>query len=103
MLNIYTVHDQASQTYIKPFMLITDRDAIEGFKYVCNDEETPYAKHPADYNLCNIGTFDEQTGILKPASPKVIARAINLKAKPLTSKDIQEQINKLKIELEEME
>ncbi len=102
MLNIYTVHDQASNTYIKPFLFLTDRDAIEGFKHVCNDEKTPYAQHPADYNLCTIGTFDEQTGLLNPSSPSILKRAIELKAKKLSKKEIEEQIKNLRTELEEL-
>ncbi len=102
-MNIYTVQDLASKTSIKPFAFLTDRDAIEGFKHVCNDEKTPYAKHPADYNLCLIGSFNEQTGILKPSDPKIIARAINMIPQQLTKKEIEAELSRLQIELEEMQ
>jgi hypothetical protein len=103
MLNIYTVHDQASNTYVKPFLFLTDRDAIEGFRHVCNDEKTPYAQHPADYNLCSLGNFDEQSGILTPSAPHILKRAVDLIPKKLTKEQINDQIEKLKIDLEEMQ
>lgn len=78
LLQIYTVKDAASETYLKPFMFQTDRDAIEGFRHVCNEPETPYAKHPADFDLISLGCFNVQSGRLEVSDPKTIARALNM-------------------------
>ncbi len=61
-MNVYTVKDLVAKTYIPPFTMKTDRDAIEGFRLVTNDEGTPYNKHPEDYVLFKIATYDERTG-----------------------------------------
>lgn len=88
-MNIYTVNDLASQTYLKPFCFATDRDAIEGFKHVCNDDETPYSKHPQDFNLISLGSFDERTGLLSVSDEKMcVARALDMKEKTPTIKEI---------------
>lgn len=88
MMNLYTVKDLASETYLKPFAMLTDRDAKDGFAHVINEEETPYNKHPQDYILMSLGMFDERTGLLQVSDPKNIARAIDLKQPVPTFKEI---------------
>ncbi len=81
-MNIYTINDLASQTFLRPFCMPTDRDAIEGFKHVCNEDDTQYSKHPQDFNLISLGSFDERTGILSISDERtLVARALELKDK----------------------
>ncbi len=95
MMNIYTVKDLASETFLKPFTMLTDRDAKDGFAHVINEEETPYNKHPQDYVLMSLGMFDERTGLLQVSEPKTVARALDLKLKTPTFgemiKDLEEE------------
>ncbi len=82
MQKMYTVQDLASQTFIKPFCFSTDRDAIEGFKNVCNDEDSQYAKFPQDFILVGLGTYCEQSGTIKLLDEKItVARALDLAKK----------------------
>ena len=94
-MNLYTVKDLASETFLKPFSMPTDRDAKDGFAHVINEDETPYSKHPEDYILMSLGMFDERTGLLSVSDPKSIARAIDLKKYTPTFneiiKDLEEQ------------
>lgn len=78
MKNIYTVYDKASETHIAPFAMNTDRDAIEGFRLVTNEKDTPYNKFPADYTLIKIGSFDDRTGNLKLLDHNELACAADL-------------------------
>lgn len=57
----------------------TERDAIEGFKIVVNDDKSPYSKHPTDYSLWKIANYDERTGKLE-ALPEMerVKRAVEL-------------------------
>lgn len=66
MLNMYTVRDRESQTFIKPFCMETDRDAKEGFKIVVNDGESNYSKFPNDFELIRLGEFDPRSGKITP-------------------------------------
>lgn len=91
-MNLYTVQDLASETYLKPFSMLTDRDAKDGFAHVINEDETPYSKHPEDYILLNIGTFNERTGLLTSSDSKTIARAIDLKKPVPTATQIREEL-----------
>lgn len=64
-MNLYTVKDSESETFIPPFCMQTDRDAVDGFKTVCQDPNTQYHKFPKDFSLYHIGEFDARTGNLK--------------------------------------
>lgn len=82
MQKMYTVKDEASQTFIKPFCFATDRDAIEGFRNVCNDDDSQYAKFPQDFTLVGLGSYDEQSGTITLLDEKItIARALDLVGK----------------------
>jgi hypothetical protein len=79
MLKLFTVHDKVSNTHLKPFSFTTVRDALDGFKVVCNEKDTPYNLHPEDFELCEIGTYDPRTGLIDPhTSPEVVAQAKDL-------------------------
>lgn len=78
---MFSVHDKASNSYIPPFFMETERDAIDGFKHVCNEEKTNYYKYPADFTLVKLGEFDKRSAEFELHSPKIIANASALKEK----------------------
>lgn len=78
---LYTVLDSESKTHIAPFAMKTNRDAIEGFRLVANDEKTDYNKFPNDYSLIKIGSFDERQGTLESQAPEKLICAADLISK----------------------
>lgn len=78
MLGIYSVKDRESKTFINPFAMQTDRDAKEGFRQVVNDDKSPYAKFPDDYELLKLGTFDPRSGEIEPHKPETLCWAKDL-------------------------
>lgn len=78
-MNIYSVKDLVSKTFIKPFGIPTDRDAIDGFRMVCNEKDTPYNKFPQDYVLVKLGKFDERTGLFETHEPETLKSAASLR------------------------
>jgi len=62
--NIYSIFDQASGLYARPFTTQSDGEAIRSFTDVGCDAEHPIGKHPADYTLFRLGIFDDNTGKL---------------------------------------
>lgn len=91
-MNIYTVKDLASETFLKPFPMLTDRDAKDGFAHVINEPKTPYYEHPQDYILMSLGSFDERTGVLSVSDPKTVVRAVDLKQSVPTATSIREEL-----------
>lgn len=62
-MKLFTVHDSASDTFIPPFCMTTERDAIDSFRHVVqNEKQSAYAKFPSDFTLVYLGDFDQQNG-----------------------------------------
>ena len=66
---IYTIYDSKVSAYvIKPFCAQSKGSVVRELFDVVNgtDKSAPIAKHPHDYSLFEIGTFDDITGVLSP-------------------------------------
>jgi len=64
-LNAYTIYDVASGIYLRPFFSQADGQAMRGFKDISTDADHDVGKHPEDYTLYRIGSFNERTGKLE--------------------------------------
>ena len=60
---------------MRPFTAQAIGEASRLFEDECKNPETPMHKHPEDYALFQIGTFDQLTGTIKPMEPLCLARA----------------------------
>jgi hypothetical protein len=80
-MKIFTVHDSTTDTYINPFCMASERDAIQGLKQMVNaTEENNYSLYPEDFNLMCLGDFDNRSGhISLNESFKVVVNAAKLK------------------------
>lgn len=85
---IVSVKDTAAQAYGRPVFVPTVAVAVRSFKEEVNREGSTddLARHPGDFELYEIGTFDDSTGIVVchtdasgVPSPRMIARAKDLK------------------------
>lgn len=59
MLFVYAIYDSAAQSYQAPFAVANKGSAMREFIDACNNKDTFLAKHPADYTLFLLGTFDD--------------------------------------------
>lgn len=71
MLYIFSVYDSAAGYYKEPFTVSNKGVALREFADACNSAESYLSKHPGDYTLFLIGTFDESTGVLTQDSAHV--------------------------------
>lgn len=80
MKPIFTVKDRAVDVFGTPFVQQSVQQAIRGFKDEANSDpdKSAIAKHPDDYDLYQIGEYDELDGTITPGAPKLIARAKDL-------------------------
>lgn len=60
-MKVYTVFDSKAEAYLPPFMATNDGVAGRMFSEACNDRKSMLGKHPADYTIFEIGSWDEQT------------------------------------------
>ncbi len=63
-LNAYSVFDQASGLYCRPFFAQSDGEAVRQFSDLALDADHPVGKHAADYTLFRLGIFDDNSGLL---------------------------------------
>jgi len=74
------VLDKKARAYSSPFFQAHCDVAIRAFRTAVNDPSHPIAKHPEDYSMWLLGTFDDATGIITPhAAPIHVVEALALK------------------------
>lgn len=76
---VFTIYDTKGETYNMPWFVKTHGEAERTFSNLANDERTNIAKNPEDYDLFQIGEFDDQTGTLTPhQTPTHVVKALHL-------------------------
>ncbi|AXL14477.1 nonstructural protein [Microviridae sp.] len=76
---VFSVYDTKAQSYLPPIYFNSTGVALRVFTDTVNDKSTVISKHPEDYCLFHIGSFDDAscTFDLKPA-PVALAQANEL-------------------------
>jgi len=75
-LEIYSIFDEAAKAFNTPFFMANKAMALRAFTDLANDSQSSINKHPGDYKLYKIGTFnDENSNIESIEIPELIAHA----------------------------
>lgn len=61
-LEVFAIKDRALNAYMQPFFAPTIGAAIRAFSDGMNDNTTPMAKHPDDYDLWHLSSWDDASG-----------------------------------------
>lgn len=67
----FSVYDSKALCYGVPFFMPSVGAAVRAFSDLCNDVQSVVNRHPADYVLYHVGTFDDAVGKLVELSPHV--------------------------------
>lgn len=67
--NAYSVYDNKALVYGTPFFAPTDGAAVRLFQELANDLNTTVGRHPNDFSLFCVGSFDDQHAVLTGVSP----------------------------------
>ena len=78
-MKIVSVKDRAIETYATPFFVRTIAEAIRSFNDETNRQQSIIGDHPEDYDLYEIGEFNNETGAIIGTNPICRARAQDLK------------------------
>ncbi len=62
--HIYSIYDTKLQAYFAPFTSQNDEVAKRNFRDLANDETSRINQHPGDYQLINVGTWNDSSGEL---------------------------------------
>jgi hypothetical protein len=73
---VCAVKDRAVNAYNRPIYVPTVGVAIRSFTDEVNRQDSELQNHPEDYDLYEIGQWDDETAIYTPLeTPRVITRA----------------------------
>lgn len=73
---VCAVKDRAVDAYNRPLYVPTVGVAIRSFNDEVNRKDSELSNHPEDYDLYELGQWDDQTAVFVPLEqPRVIARA----------------------------
>lgn len=75
-MRVYSIYDTKAEYYSNPVFIRTDAEARRNFEAVANDTAGEIGKHPEDFILYRIGTWDPENGNIKPEAGTCIAKAI---------------------------
>lgn len=75
MVEIFAVFDAVADRFIDPFPAPNVGVALRGFEEACLVEGSQFSKHPEDYSLFHVGTWDGETGVLTGQEGRKIAMA----------------------------
>ena len=80
---LFTIYDQKSKLYCAPFCFAETGQALRAFVDTVNDPSTAINKHPEDYLLYEIGSFDDSTAMCDPfTGPALVANGIEVFINP---------------------
>lgn len=72
MINkVFCVYDSKAEAYMTPFHLRSRGEAIRSFSNACQDQKTEFSRHPGDFTLFEIGTYDDSTGTYENLPAKI--------------------------------
>lgn len=69
ILRAYSLHDVKALQYNPPFFASTDAAAIRSVKDLVMDMNTTVGRHPSDFKLYGVGTYDDANGHFEPVYP----------------------------------
>ena len=65
MHKLFTIYDQKAQAYLPPFFMHQTGMALRVFSDCVNSNDHQFGKHPADYTIFELGTFNDETAIIE--------------------------------------
>lgn len=66
---VIATRDIATNCFDRPFVVPHKGHAVRGFTDAINDPSSNIGKHPEDYELYELGTFDDGTGLFETGVP----------------------------------
>lgn len=81
ILQVLTVRDSAVEAYGQPFYSVSVGGAVRGFTDEINraDAGNNMAKHPDDFELYHLGTFDDVDASFNLNAPRLVSRGKDVK------------------------
>lgn len=66
MIQFYSLFDKKTGAYERPFLCSYVQEAVQGVSQALQDGKVFFSKHPGDFALYLVGTFDPTSGGIMP-------------------------------------
>lgn len=70
-LKIYSIRDVKASFFGRPFFCHNNGVAVRSFSDLVGDQQSDVNKHPGDFDLFHIGSYDDITGVITPLAQPV--------------------------------
>lgn len=91
-LIIVSMFDSKVSAFGPPGFVVHLGEALREWENAVNDPKSNPGKYPSDFQLYQLGEFDNSTGVFTPKTPELVASALEYK-----KKDPQEMLKGLDI------
>ena len=82
-LKVFSVYDSKIKAYMQPFFMQHAGQALRSWENLVNDGQSTVSQHPGDFTLMEIGTFDDEKGVLESYQAAISTQtALAAKRKP---------------------
>lgn len=81
-LVIVSVRDTKANAFGIPVCVPTVGAAVRSFSDQINGQDSVLTKHPQDFDLFELGTFDDNTGLFDTHTPSLVTTGLNLVQRP---------------------
>lgn len=73
---LFTVYDEKAEVFTPPFFVPTLGIATRAFADCINSDEHQFGKHPADYTLFQLGSFDDHDALLEHVDKQMLGNGV---------------------------
>lgn len=80
--HVFSVLDSKVGTFAQPWFSPTVASGLRAFTEAAQDGNSMLAKHPGDFTLYLLGTFDDETGIFQADKPSALGTAASMIVNP---------------------
>lgn len=85
-LGVYSIRDRLSG-FLQPTFEVNDQVAYRNFEHAILQGGSLLSSHSADYDLCCIGKFDQESGVLESMVPVVIVNGHSIFMKSVSKEE----------------
>lgn len=82
LMQVFAVFDKKAELHNMPFFMQTTGEALRAFMDLVRDDKTVLFRHPEDFKLVRLGTFDNKGGVFKMDEPQTVAHADEFRQLP---------------------
>lgn len=92
LVKVFSVYDSKAQAFLQPFFSSNGATACRMFERAVNEVDSNFGRHAGDYELFEIGDFDDASGTLEPAAHRASLGLASSFLKPVAAPPTREQL-----------